>query len=43
MIRFKLEDEKNGNKPYTIEINFVDIDEFYDWSDNNKDFEESLK
>lgn len=39
MIRFKLEDENNNYKPYVIEIDFEDGEDFEDWSYDNQDFE----
>ena len=43
MIRFKLEDENNNYKQYSIEIDFVDGEEFDDWSYDNKDFEDFME
>ena len=38
MIRFKLEDENNNYRSYSIEIDFEDGEDFDDWTYDNKDF-----
>jgi hypothetical protein len=43
MIRFKLEDENNNYKSYSIEIDFEDGEDFDDWTYDNKDFEDFME
>lgn len=42
MIRFKLEDENNNYKAYSIEIDFEDGEDFDDWTYKSKDFEDFM-
>ena len=43
MVRFKLEDENNNYKSYSIEIDFEDGEDFDDWTYDNKDFEDFME
>lgn len=37
MIKFRIIDEINPNKEYSIPLNFNDVDEWYDWVDEHGD------
>jgi antibiotic biosynthesis monooxygenase (ABM) superfamily enzyme len=39
MIRFKLQDENNNYKEYSIDIKFDSIEEFDNWVDSSVSFE----
>jgi antibiotic biosynthesis monooxygenase (ABM) superfamily enzyme len=42
MIRFKLQDENNNYKEYSIDIKFDSIEEFDNWVDSSVSFEEFM-
>ena len=42
MIRFKLQDENNNYKEYSIDINFNSIEDFDKWTYTNNSFKEFM-